>query len=148
MFTSSAVRSRPLRTIGTGASYNSRPLATVSPLLALSLNRNSPRPSLKTSDLPMPVVGSLRAAHTPTVRHTLTARRASRKRTADRDAFQRYVCHTLKRMSCQTPVIVGDRKPAAGKGTPSRRQVIYVPYDPSFEMPDEGGADSMSRCNT
>jgi hypothetical protein len=60
--------------------------------------------------------------------------------TADRDGFQRYVCHTLKRMSCQTPVIVGDRKPSGGaRGTPSRRQVTYVPYDPSFEMPDGGG---------
>ena len=59
--------------------------------------------------------------------------------TADRDGFQRYVCHTLKRMSCQTPVIVGDRKPSGGaRGTPSRRQVTYVPYDPSFEMPDGG----------
>jgi hypothetical protein len=72
-----------------------------------------------------------------------------RKPTADRDAFRRYVCHTLKRMSCQTPVIVGDRKPSGGgRGTPSRRQVTHVPYDPSFEMPDEGGADFMSRCNT
>jgi hypothetical protein len=63
-----------------------------------------------------------------------------RKSTADRDAFQRYVCHTLKRMSCQTPVIVGDRKPSGGaRGTPSRRQVTHFPYDPSFEMPDEGG---------
>jgi hypothetical protein len=60
--------------------------------------------------------------------------------TADRDAFQRYVCHTWKRMSCQTPVIVGDRKPSGGaRGTPSRRQVTHVPYDPSFEMPAEGG---------
>jgi hypothetical protein len=61
-------------------------------------------------------------------------------RTADRDAFQRYVCHTWKRISCQTPVIVGDRKPSGGaRGTPSRRQVTYVPYALSFEMPDEGG---------
>jgi hypothetical protein len=45
-----------------------------------------------------------------------------RKRTADRDAFRRYVCHTWKRISCQTPVIVGDRKPSGGaRGTPSRR---------------------------
>jgi hypothetical protein len=43
-------------------------------------------------------------------------------------------------MSCQTPVIVGDRKSSGGaRGTPSRRQVTHVPYDPSFEMPDEGG---------
>ena len=47
-----------------------------------------------------------------------------RKPTADRDAFQRYVCHTWKRMSCQTPVIrrgseaqrrgKGNAQPAAG----------------------------------
>ena len=46
-----------------------------------------------------------------------------RKPTADRDAFQRYVCHTSKRMSCQTPGIrrgseasggQGDAQPAAG----------------------------------
>ncbi len=47
-----------------------------------------------------------------------------RKPTADRDAFQRYVCHTSKRMSCQTPGIrrgseaqrrgKGDAQPAAG----------------------------------
>jgi hypothetical protein len=30
---------------------------------------------------------------------------AYRMVTADRDAFQRYVCHTWKRMSCQTPGI-------------------------------------------
>jgi hypothetical protein len=43
-------------------------------------------------------------------------------------------------MSCQTPVIVGDRKPSGGaRGTPSRRQVAYVPFDPSFEMLAEGG---------
>jgi hypothetical protein len=43
-------------------------------------------------------------------------------------------------MSCQTPVIVGDRKPSGGaRGTPCRRQVTHGPYDPSFEMPDEGG---------
>jgi hypothetical protein len=68
------------------------------------------------------------------------ARKQLRKPSADRDAFQRYVCHTWQRMSCQTPVIVGDRKPSGGaRGTPSRRQVTHVPYDPSFEMPDEGG---------
>ena len=32
-------------------------------------------------------------------------------------------------------------------GTPSRRQATCVPYDPSFEMPDEGGAGSSSRRN-
>ena len=63
-----------------------------------------------------------------------------RKPTADRDAFQRYVCHTLKRMSCQTPVIVGDRKPSGGaRGDAQPAAGDYVPYDPSFEMPDEGG---------
>jgi hypothetical protein len=50
--------------------------------------------------------------------------RCRSNRTADRDAFQRYVCHTWKRMSCQTPVIrrgseaqrrgKGDARPAAG----------------------------------
>jgi hypothetical protein len=56
---------------------------------------------------------------------------------------------TSKRMSCQTPGIRRDRKPSGGaRVTPSRRQVTYVPYDPSFEMPAEGGADSMSRRNT
>ena len=60
--------------------------------------------------------------------------------TADRDAFQRYVCHTSKRMSCQTPGIrQGSEAQRRGKGTPSRRQVTYVPYDPSFEMPAWGG---------
>jgi hypothetical protein len=40
-------------------------------------------------------------------------------------------------MSCQTPVI------RSGPGSPAGRSptavVTYVPYDPSFEMPDEGG---------
>jgi hypothetical protein len=36
--------------------------------------------------------------------------------------------------------VVGNRKPSGGaRGTPSRRQVSHGPYDPSFEMPDEGG---------
>jgi hypothetical protein len=53
-----------------------------------------------------------------------------RKPTADRDAFQRYVCHTSKRMSCQTPGIrrgseaqrrgKGDAQPAAGDLRPIR----------------------------
>jgi hypothetical protein len=63
------------------------------------------------------------------------------KPTADRDAFQRYVCPTWKRMSCQTLVIRrGSEAQRRARGTPSRRQVTYVPYDPSFEMPDEGVA--------
>ena len=66
-------RARRLRaTMGTGAADSSRPLATVSPLLAWSLNRNSPRQSLKTSDLPMPLRG-LSASSSPTARDTLTA---------------------------------------------------------------------------
>lgn len=57
------------------------------------------------------------------------------------DAFQRRVCHTSKRMSCQTPGIRrGSEAQRRGKGTPSRRQVTYVPHDPSFEMPAEDGA--------
>jgi len=45
-----------------------------------------------------------------------------------------------KWMSCQTLVIRRDRRPSGGaRGTPSWRQVTYVLYDPSFEMPDEGG---------
>jgi hypothetical protein len=37
-------------------------------------------------------------------------------------------------------VPIGDRKPSGrARGTPSRRQVTYVPYALSFEMPDEGG---------
>jgi hypothetical protein len=54
---------------------------------------------------------------------------------------RRNVCHTLKRMSCGTAVIrrlTGN--PSGGpQGKPSGRWVTYVPYDPSFEMPDEGG---------
>jgi hypothetical protein len=75
-----------------------------------------------------------------------TSRRAIRDElaavepTADRDAFQRYVCHTWMRMSCQTPVIRrGSEAQRRARGTPSRRQVTHVPFDPSFEMPDEGG---------
>jgi hypothetical protein len=50
-----------------------------------------------------------------------------RRTTADRDAFQRYVCHTWRRMSCQTPVIRrGSEAQRRGKGAPSRRQVTYV----------------------
>jgi hypothetical protein len=49
-----------------------------------------------------------------------------RKATADRDAFQRYVCHTWTRMSCQTPVIRrGSEAQRGARGTPSRRQVTY-----------------------
>jgi hypothetical protein len=33
----------------------------------------------------------------------------------------------------------GSEAQRRARGTPSRRQVTYVPYDPSFEMPDEGG---------
>src|SRR5687767_2373118 len=43
-------------------------------------------------------------------------------------------------MSCQTPVI--SRDPAASsdvRGKASGRSVTSVPYDPSFETPDEGG---------
>src|SRR5215204_4618905 len=63
-----------------------------------------------------------------------------RKPTDYRDAFQREPCHTWKRMSCQTPVI--SRDPAASsdvRGKASGRSVTSVPYDPSFETPDEGG---------
>jgi hypothetical protein len=43
-------------------------------------------------------------------------------------------------MSCQTPVIRrGSEAQRRARGTPSRRQVTHVSYDPSFEMPDEGG---------
>ena len=42
----------------------------------------------------------------------------------------------------------GDRRGSEaqrrGKGDPSPRQVTYVPFDPSFEMPDEGQADYES----
>jgi hypothetical protein len=47
----------------------------------------------------------------------------------------------LKRMSCRTAVIRRPTgKPSGGpQEKPSGRWVTYVPYDPSFEMPDEGG---------
>ena len=35
------------------------------------------------------------------------------------------------------PQGIGSQRRA--RGTPTRRQVTYVPYDPSFEMPAEGG---------
>jgi hypothetical protein len=57
-------------------------------------------------------------------------------RTPDRDAFQRYVCHTWKRMSCQTPVIrAGSEAQRRGRGTRSRRQVTCVPFDPPLKCP-------------
>ena len=43
-------------------------------------------------------------------------------------------------MSCQTPVIRrGSEAQRRGKGDAQPVQVAYVPYDPSFEMPAEGG---------
>jgi hypothetical protein len=56
----------------------------------------------------------------------------------------------LEGMSAQNGDSYGERgSPAAGaRGKPSGPWVTYVPYDPSYETPDEGEADSMNRRNT
>ena len=56
--------------------------------------------------------------------------------------FRGDVYPTWVRMICCAPMI---RRPTGKLGG---RWVTYVPYNPSLEMPGEGMAGSMSRCNT
>src|SRR5215217_379539 len=79
-----------------------------------------------------------------------SARIVSRKSTADRDAFQRYLLSYLEADELpNTGDPVGDRKPSGGaRGMPSRRWVTYVPYDPPLEMPDEGGPNERLTGNS
>ena len=92
----------------------------------------------------------LRAPRRPMgARQAGNGRRVHRKTTANRDAFQRNLCHTWKRMSCQTPMIRRDRKSSGDAGgQPSGRTVTYVPHDPSFERPDEGGPNGRLTGNS
>ena len=77
----------------------------------------------------------------------VTSHAADRKRTAYRDAFQQNLYHTWKEMSRQTLVIRrGPGSPAVTQGGESQWAVVtYVPYDPSFETPDEGGVGPSGR---
>ena len=56
-------------------------------------------------------------------------------RATDRDASQRYVCHTWLRMSCQTPVIRRGSEAQRGQGDAQPAAGDRIPYNPSLKCP-------------